>query len=532
MKAQDLKRSILQLAIQGKLVPQNPSDEPASELLKKIKAEKAELVKQGKIKKDKQESYIYKGSDNNYYEKIGSEIKDITDEIPFEIPENWEWVRLGNISNINGGFAFKSTKYVPNGVRVIRISDFDELGIKNKNIVRYSFSQELLPYELEKNNIILAMTGGTVGKSYLVEHLDEPMYVNQRVATIKILNPLEIKYINTVILSDITQKIIKYSKNSTNDNISMDTIKGFLFPLPPLSEQGRIVKKIEELEPFIEEYGKTEVELTALNSNFPEQIKKSILQYAIQGKLVEQDPNDEPASVLLEKIKAEKQELIKQGKIKKDKQESYIFKGADNRHYEKIGLETKDITDEIPFEIPESWEWCRLDTICNIMNGYAYKSSTYISKSNNQIIRLGNVKKGAIILQDKQIFIDDNYAQKTDIFRITDGDILVTLTGTREKRDYFYSVVYRKKENDPNLYLNQRVGLLQCNIAIIPEMLQILLNGEYLLNKIFATETGTANQGNIGTGNVQKLLIPLPPIEEQRRIILKIEQLNQYIENL
>ncbi len=166
------------------------------------------------------------------------------------------------------------------------------------------------------------------------------------------------------------------------------------------------------------------------------------------------------------------------------------------------------------------------------MNGYAYKSSTYISKSNNQIIRLGNVKKGAIILQDKQIFIDDNYAQKTDIFRITDGDILVTLTGTREKRDYFYSVVYRKKENDPNLYLNQRVGLLQCNIAIIPEMLQILLNGEYLLNKIFATETGTANQGNIGTGNVQKLLIPLPPIEEQRRIILKIEQLNQYIENL
>lgn len=181
MKAQDLKRSILQLAIQGKLVPQNPSDEPASELLKKIKAEKAELVKQGKIKKDKQESYIYKGSDNNYYEKIGSEIKDITDEIPFEIPENWEWVRLGNISNINGGFAFKSTKYVPNGVRVIRISDFDELGIKNKNIVRYSFSQELLPYELEKNNIILAMTGGTVGKSYLVEHLDEPMYVNQRV---------------------------------------------------------------------------------------------------------------------------------------------------------------------------------------------------------------------------------------------------------------------------------------------------------------------------------------------------------------
>ena len=185
---------------------------------------------------------------NRHYEKIGLETKDITDEIPFEIPNSWQWARLGNISNINGGFAFKSTKYVPNGVRVIRISDFDELGIKNKNIVRYSFSKELLPYELEKNNIILAMTGGTVGKSYLVEHLDEPMYVNQRVATIKILNPLEIKYINTVILSDITQKIIKYSKNSTNDNISMNTIKGFLVPLPPLAEQQRIVAKIKILQ--------------------------------------------------------------------------------------------------------------------------------------------------------------------------------------------------------------------------------------------------------------------------------------------
>ncbi len=501
MKAQDLKRSILQLAIQGKLVPQNPSDEPASELLKKIKAEKAELVKQGKIKKDKQESYIYKGSDNNYYEKIGDEVKDITEEIPFEIPENWEWVRLGNISNINGGFAFKSTKYVPNGVRVIRISDFDELGIKNKNIVRYSFSQELLPYELEKNNIILAMTGGTVGKSYLVEHLDEPMYVNQRVATIKILNPLEIKYINTVILSDITQKIIKYSKNSTNDNISMDTIKGFLFPLPPLSEQGRIVKKIEELEPFIEEYGKTEVELTALNSNFPEQIKKSILQYAIQGKLVEQDPNDEPASVLLEKIKAEKQELIKQGKIKKDKQESYIYKGADNRHYEKIGLETKDITDEIPFEIPESWSWCRLGSIINIKSGDGLTS--------NQMAINGTIP----------VYGGNGIAGYHDKANIFEKSIVIGRVG------FYCGCVHLTQEK---AWITDNAFIVTYpKINISQDFLILILN---IVNQN-KSDNGTA-QPVISGKKIYPMLVPIPPLNEQKRIIDKITKLYETIKNL
>ena len=184
-------------------------------------------------------------NNNRHYEQIGSETKDITDEIPFEIPNNWKWCRLKNVATTNGGFAFKSTKYDNTGVRVIRISDFDENGIKNKNIVRYPYSDEIKAYQLEENNIILAMTGGTVGKSYLVEHLEEPMYVNQRVATIKIQDNVCVKYINFVILSDIIQKVIKYSKNSTNDNISMDTICSFLIPLPPLSEQKRIVEKIE-----------------------------------------------------------------------------------------------------------------------------------------------------------------------------------------------------------------------------------------------------------------------------------------------
>ena len=431
-------------------------------------------------------------------------------------------MRLGNISNINGGFAFKSTKYVPNGVRVIRISDFDELGIKNKNIVRYSFSQELLPYELEKNNIILAMTGGTVGKSYLVEHLDEPMYVNQRVATIKILNPLEIKYINTVILSDITQKIIKYSKNSTNDNISMDTIKGFLFPLPPLSEQGRIVKKIEELEPFIEEYGKTEVELTALNSNFPEQIKKSILQYAIQGKLVEQDPNDEPASVLLEKIKAEKQELIKQGKIKKDKQESYIYKGADNRHYEKIGSETKDITDEIPFEIPESWSWCRLNTICQINPRNAVNDDVEAS-----FIPMNMIQDG---FHNKHTFIIKKWKEiKSGFTHFMNNDIgIAKITPCFENRK---SVIFTNLINGVGSGTTE-LHILRPYSEILPEYILLLCKTEHFIVNGVKNFTGTAGQQRINSQFVKEFLCPLPPLNEQKKIINKVSKMFEIIENL
>ena len=430
-------------------------------------------------------------------------------------------MRLGNISNINGGFAFKSTKYVPNGVRVIRISDFDELGIKNKNIVRYSFSQELLPYELEKNNIILAMTGGTVGKSYLVEHLDEPMYVNQRVATIKILNPLEIKYINTVILSDITQKIIKYSKNSTNDNISMDTIKGFLFPLPPLSEQGRIVKKIEELEPFIEEYGKAEVKLTTLNSNFPEQIKKSILQYAIQGKLVEQDPSDEPASVLLEKIKAEKQELIKQGKIKKDKQESYIFKGADNRHYEKIGTETKDITDEIPFEIPESWEWCRLGSIV-YNHGQKTPDKTFV------YIDIGSIDNSHQQLSDKETILTSKQAPSRARKIIKKGDIIYSTV-----RPYLHNTCIIDRDFSLEPIASTGFAVLSVFSGIYNKFLFY-----YLISSSFdAYANDTENSKGvaypaINDNRLYKALIPIPPLDEQKRIVDKITKLYEIIKNL
>ena len=228
MKSLDLKKSILQYAMKGKLVAQDPTDEPASELLKRIKAEKERLIKEGKIKKEKPLPPITQ------------------DEIPYELPQGWVWVRLGNISLVNGGYAFKSSDYKNIGIRVVRISDFNELGFVNNTIVRYDYNSKLDDYLLEEKNIILCMTGGTVGKSLFIKKLAEPMVTNQRVGTIKILGVIE-DYINYSILSPLIQQVIMESKNSTNDNISITTIKHFLIPIPPLAEQKRIVETIETI---------------------------------------------------------------------------------------------------------------------------------------------------------------------------------------------------------------------------------------------------------------------------------------------
>lgn len=225
----ELRKSILQQAVQGKLTEQDPHDEPASELLKRIKAEKVRLIKEGKLKKEKPLPPIS------------------LDEIPFDIPEGWEWVKLNEVARVTGGYAFKSTDYSEKGVRVIRISDFNATGLVNNRMVRHRFENFLEMFLIEEKNILLCMTGGTVGKSLMIEKIEEPMMTNQRVATIKINKELLPEFINIVILSPNIQNIIRISKNSTNDNISMDTIKNFPIPVPPLGEQKHIVEKVKGL---------------------------------------------------------------------------------------------------------------------------------------------------------------------------------------------------------------------------------------------------------------------------------------------
>ena len=316
-------------------------------------------------------------------------------------------------------------------------------------------------------------------------------------------------YISTNVYSDYTLYLLKYyqsmfrnsKRGAAIPHLDKNLFANLLVGLPPLSEQERIVKKIEELEPFIEEYGKAEVELTTLNSNFPEQIKKSILQYAIQGKLVEQDLNDEPASVLLEKIRAEKQELIKQGKIKKDKQESYIFKGADNRHYEKIGLETKDITDEIPFDIPSNWEWCRLGSIINIKSGDGLTS--------NQMAINGTIP----------VYGGNGIAGYHDKANIFEKSIVIGRVG------FYCGCVHLTQEK---AWITDNAFIVTYpKINISQDFLILILN---IVNQN-KSDNGTA-QPVISGKKIYPMLVPIPPLNEQKRIIDKITKLYEIIKNL
>ena len=247
MNGKQLKNSILQWAIQGRLVPQDPTDEPASQLLQRIQAEKAKLVKEGKLKKAAlSDSVIFRGEDNKYYEKVGKTISCIDKDIPFEIPKGWEWVRLGNVGETFGGYAFKSAEYTNSGIRVVRISDFDDRGLLYKEFKYFPLSPNLNNYRVLSGSILMCMTGGTVGKACLLEQISEEMYLNQRVAMIRSMH-VDLRYLYSILISPYIREIIGSQKTSTNDNISMDTINHLLLPLPPLAEQHRIVSKVEEL---------------------------------------------------------------------------------------------------------------------------------------------------------------------------------------------------------------------------------------------------------------------------------------------
>lgn len=245
----DLKKSILQEAIQGKLVPQIAEEGTAKELLELIKAEKQKLVKEGKLKKSAlNDSVIFRGYDNKYWEKNGKDVVCIDAEIPFEVPSSWIWCRMGDCVNIIGGYAFKSYDLKSSlGIRVIRISDISEKGLVNKNIVKYNGNEDLTQYLIKRNDILIAMTGGTVGKSLLLtEKLSEPLLLNQRVAIIRNIW-INVEYLNAFLHSPYIKQIIDKKKNSTNDNISMSDLNGFLIPLPPLKEQYRIVERYKNV---------------------------------------------------------------------------------------------------------------------------------------------------------------------------------------------------------------------------------------------------------------------------------------------
>ena len=518
MTADQLRKSILQQAIQGKLVPQDSNDEPASTLLERIREEKARLVKEKKIKKEKNPSVIFRGEDNSHYEKfiLTGEVKCIDDEIPFELPKGWEWCRLGEVALVTGGYAFSSESLKsPQGIRVIRISDFNEQGWVNKSIVRYDGEDIASRYEIHINDLLLAMTGGTVGKSFFVQEVPEKMYLNQRVAIIRSTSLLP-EYINIHLKSLFIIDLINSIKNSTNDNISMRDITSFPFPLPPLAEQQRIVAKIEELMSLVELYGKAQSELEVLNTNIREQFKKSILQYAIEGKLVPQCEEDGTAEDLLQEIQAEKQRLYAEGKLKKkDLTHSTIFRGEDNKYYEKTILtgEVKCIDDEIPFELPNGWEWCRLGEVALVTGGYAFSSESLKSPQGIRVIRISDFNEQGWVNKSIVRYDGEDIASR---YEIHINDLLLAMTGGTVGKSFFVQEVPEK------MYLNQRVAIIR-STSLLPEYINVHLKSLFIIDLINSIKNSTND--NISMRDITSFTFPLPPLAEQQRIVDKIKLL-------
>ena len=515
MNGKQLKNSILQWAIQGKLVPQDPNDEPASVLLDKIRQEKERLIKEKKIKRDKNASIIYRGEDNSYYEKMlaTGEVKCIDEEIPFEIPKGWEWERWGNISqSIQYGYNAPALEH--GAIKMVRISDIQENCVLWDNVPYCQIEEnDIDTYLLKVNDILFARTGGTIGKSFLVEDVPErAIYAGYLIRTrySSLLNP---RYMKLFMESQLYWEQLKNGTIATaQPNCNGKTLAKMLLPIPPTKEQDRIVEKLTQLSSFLDNYGLCQDRLNLLNEEIKEQLKKSILQEAIQGKLVPQLTEEGTAQDLLEQIKTEKQKLVKEGKLKKSVlNDSVIFRDDDNKYYTINKKERISVDDEIPFDIPNTWEWCRLGTLFSHSTGKALNASnlkgqlmTYITTSNLYWDRfeLNNLKQ--------MRFTDEEIEKCTATF----GDLLVCEGG-----DIGRAAIWNYQYD---IRIQNHIHKLRAYKQLCTKFFFWLFYFYKATGRIGGKGIGIQGLSSKALDNI---LIPLPPLKEQQRIVAQIEKL-------
>ena len=516
MTAQQLKNSILQMAVQGKLVPQDPNDEPASVLLERIRAEKERLIKEKKIKREKNPSVIFKGADNTPYEKIGDEVRSLADEVPFEIPDSWEWVRIRSLGEIVRGSGIKRNETVQQGLPCVR---YGELYTTYQTLFTSAVSF-IAPDLYEKckhfsyGDVLMTLTGENkpdIAKA--VAYLGtEPIAASGDLAfwTQHGMNPLFLSYI--MASPYIIARKVALATGDIIVHISGDKLGTILLPVPPLAEQERIVACIQEAELVIENYAIKATALQKLQDSFPEALKKSILQEAVQGKLVPQDPSDEPAEALLERIRAEKQRLIKEGKIKKDKHESVIFR-RDNSHYEKLDGVERCIDDELPFEIPPQWCWVRFESTITLLSGTDFAPDEYNSAGKGIAYITG-----ASNIVDSQILMNRWTETPRQIAHA--GDVLLVCKGS----GYGKTVIC----NIAQAHIARQIMAVQKSDLLDMQYVKLFLDSSFDLLKA----KGQGVIPGIDRTSVLHLLFPLPPLAEQHRIVQRIEELLPLVKGL
>ena len=520
MNGKQLKNSILQWAIQGKLVPQDPNDEPASVLLERIREEKERLIKEKKIKRDKNASVIFRGEDNSYYEKIlaTGEEKCIDEEIPFEIPQGWEWCRMGELISYQNGYAYTSSELNKEGkgLPVIKSGNLMtyEVVLKPNNDYVENPSTKMLASAIKKGDLLMCLSSQSdnpepLGKTAIYK-ANNTALLNQRVLKMRPWLEDMLEYMYYAINSEYFHYTVSHQGGgSAQANLKLGHVLSMLIPLAPLKEEIRIVDKINTIMPLVHQYETTFLKQKKLNSELNERLKSAILQEAIQGKLVPQINEEGTAQELLEQIKAEKQKLVKEGKLKKSAlNDSVIFRGDDNKYWEKNGKDVVCIDAEIPFEVPSSWIWCRMGDCVSIIGGYAFKSYDLKSSLGIRVIRISDISEKGLV--DKNI-VKYNGNEDLTQYLIKRNDILIAMTGGTVGK----SLLLTEKISEP-LLLNQRVAIIR-NIWINVEYLNAFLHSPYIKQIIDKKKNSTND--NISMSDLNGFLIPLPPLKEQYRIV-------------
>ena len=523
MNGKQLKNSILQWAIQGKLVPQDPNDEPASVLLERIRKEKERLVKEKKIKKDKNASIIFRGEDNSYYEKFlaTGEVKCIDEEIPFEIPQGWEWTRIGNIFNHTSGKQ-QSGNNKNDGIpqKFITTSNlyWGYFVLDNVKVMNFT-EEEIRTCSATKGDLLVCEGGAGYGRSAIWNE-DYDICLQNHIHRLRpcINGICEYVYHFIYLLKESNNLV---SVGTAMPGLSANRLKGLLLPFPPLSEQERIVAKLGELLPQVEKYSKVQSSLDELNVAINDKLKKSILQEAIQGKLIPQIVEEGTAQELLEQIKQEKQKLVKEGKLKKSAlTDSVIFKGDDNKYYEQIGSKVVDITGDIPFEIPPTWMWCRFGTIVKMRIGKTPPrgEQVYWSNGKHNWVSISDMVEGGTIKAVKEKVSDIAVNEIFKCYPTPKGSLLMS----------FKLTVGRTSILGVDAYHNEAI------ITIVPYADVNNIFRDYLFY-ILPTISNSGDSKDAIKGktlnnkSLNNLLIPLPPLLEQKRIVTKIELVNSKI---
>lgn len=459
MTAQDLKNSILQLAVQGKLVPQNPSDEPASELLKRIRAEKVTACHAGIIKKDR---------------KL-PEIEET--ELPYDTPDTWEWLRLGQLCQLLDGVKMSGVKYPYLEAKYLR-GKIEGTNIDSGKFVKKGTMLILVDGE-NSGEVFFASEDGYMGSTFKVLYIPEAVYV---------------PYVLYFLL--LKKQLFRNRKTGAAiPHLNKELFFNLLFPVPPLAEQERIVAKIEELLPLVSEYDGVEKRISALNTEFPDKLRKSILQQAVQGKLTERDPSDEPAIELLDRIRAEKAKLIAEGKIKKEKIIPVISE-----------------EDQL-FDIPDTWTWTTIaDTCTNIQYGTSEKSAP---SGKVAVLRMGNLHGGKIDYSNL-VYTSNDY----DIERchLEYNDLLFNRTNSKELVGK--TAIY--KAEIPAIYAGYLIRVTP--IMIDSNYLNYVMQSHFFKKYCLAVKTDAIGQSNINAEKLKRFVFPLPPLAEQKRIVARVEE--------